>query len=287
MGKGVGWEWALGLALGIVIGWLGHRRSLLSLSGVVVVATTSALGFGTGGWVWGTLFLVVFVSSGLLSRYQAGYKQARVERPLGAAARDWAGVLAGTIWATALARLHWVAPGAPGIFAGFLGALAATNADIWATELGMLSSQMPRLITTKRPVVAGTPGAVSTLGIMAAVAGAWLVGFVGLLLVVIRAQFRDVPWDRAQLWLPVAVTAGGLAGSLVDSFLGAAAQGIYYCDRCETETDQRVHRCGEKARQVRGWAWLSNDGVDLVSSIVGASVAAGVVSWLAQTSVWW
>jgi len=287
MGRVVGWECGLGLGLGIVIGWVGYRRGLLSLSGTVGLAFTSLLGFGAGGWVWGGLFWVVFISSGLWLRFRRSHKDALVDGSSETVARDWSQILAGTGWATALALLHLLAPGVAGIFAAFLGALATTNADIWATELGMLSPRAPRVITTRRPATAGTAGAISTLGTVASLAGAWLVGFMGLLLVTIRAQSRDMVWDRALVWLPVAATAGGMAGSLVDSFLGATAQGIYYCERCETETDQRVHSCGEIAQQVRGWAWLTNNEIDLVSSIVGAAVATGSLSWLAETRMWW
>ena len=284
MGKGAGWESGLGLGLGLLIGWLGYRRGLLSRSGITAITVASVLGFSTGGWVWGGLFLIVFVSSGLWSCYRSA-KGSVAERSRGTVRRDWSQVVAGTGWAAVLALLHLLAPGVTGTFAAFVGALATTNADVWSTELGMLSSRAPRVITSRRPVAAGTPGAVSTLGIVAALAGAWLVGLMGLLFVVIQAWSRDVAWDRALLWLPIAATAGGTVGSLVDSLLGATAQGIYYCDRCETETDQRVHSCGKVARQVRGWAWLTNDGIDLVSSIVGAAVAAGVLSSLAQTGV--
>lgn len=287
MGRGVAWECGLGLGLGIVIGWLGYRRGLLSLSGIVGLAFTSLLGFSAGGWVWGSLFWVVFVSSGLWLRFRRSHKDALLDGTSETVARDWLRIVAGTGWASALALLHLLAPGVAGVFAAFLGALATTNADIWATELGMLSPRAPRLVITRRRVAAGTPGAISTLGTVASLAGAWLVGFMALLLVMIQAQSRDMVWDRALVWLPVAATAGGMAGSLVDSFLGATAQGIYYCEGCKTETDQRVHSCGEVARQVRGWAWLTNDGIDLVSSIVGAAVAAGSLSWLAETRMWW
>jgi len=287
MTEGAAWESALGLGLGILVGWLGYHRNLLSLSGAVAVALTSGLGFAIGGWVWGSLFLVVLITSGLWSCYRRTYKEAVAERFGGIAGRGWSRIMAGTGWATALVLLHLLAPGEVSVFAAFLGSLATTNADIWATELGMLSSGRPRLVTTRRPMAAGTPGAVSTLGIVAALAGAWLVGFVGLLLVVIRAWSRDLPYDRVLLWLPVAATSGGVVGCLVDSFLGASAQGIYYCERCKTETDQRIHSCGEATKQVRGWAWLTNDGIDLVSSIVGAAVAAGVLSSLAEVGTWW
>jgi len=287
MGRAVGWEWGLGLGLGAAIGWLGQRGGLLSRGGMVGVAAVVALGFGAGGWVWGVLLLVVMVSSGLWSRYRGAYKATLVERASGSTARDCSGVLAGMGWAAVLTLLHLLAPGVAGVFAAFLGALATTNADVWATELGLLSSPRPRLITTGRPVPQGTSGAVSILGIVAALAGSWLVGFMGLFLVAIRAQFRDLTWDRSQLWLPLAAASGGMVGNLVDSLLGAAAQGIYYCEHCDAETDQRVHSCGRQARQVRGWAWLTSDGVDLVSSIVGAAAAAGVAASLAQTSIWW
>lgn len=287
MGRGVAWECGLGLGLGIVIGWLGYRRGLLSLSGTVGLAFTSLLGFSAGGWVWGSLFWVVFVSSGLWLRFRRSHKDALLDGTSETVARDWLRIVAGTGWASALALLHLLAPGVAGILAAFLGALATTNADIWATELGMLSPRAPRLVITRRRVAAGTPGAISTLGTVASLAGAWLVGFMALLFVMIQTQSRDMVWDRALVWLPVAATAGGMAGSLVDSFLGATAQGIYYCEGCKTETDQSVHSCGEVARQVRGWAWLTNDGIDLVSSIVGAAVAAGSLSWLAETRMWW
>jgi len=48
-------------------------------------------------------------------------------------------------------------------FAAFIGALATVTADTWATELGLLSKEPPRLITTWQSAHKGESGAVSPL----------------------------------------------------------------------------------------------------------------------------
>ena len=158
----------------------------------------------------------------------------------------------------------------PGLGVAFAGALAAANADTWATELGVLSQTRPRLVTTGRPVEAGTNGAVSPLGTGAALAGA---GFIGLLAAAF-SLFQTTLTPALVLFL--AASLGGFCGALVDSLLGATIQQIYYCDYCRQETEQRTHRCGRLARSVRGWPWLDNDGVNFLSAGVGALIAVGI-----------
>jgi uncharacterized membrane protein len=82
-------------------------------------------------------------------------------------------------------------------------------------------------------------------------------------------------WAAAGVLL-LAATAGGLAGSLFDSLLGATLQAIYWCDACQKETEREVHRCGTDTRLLRGWSWLGNDLVNFLASIMGALVAAGI-----------
>ena len=71
--------------------------------------------------------------------------------------------------------------------AAALGALAASAADTWATEIGSLATRPPRSILTLRPVPAGTSGGVNLLGMLAMVAGATFVAAGG------RALAIDVP----------------------------------------------------------------------------------------------
>ena len=72
---------------------------------------------------------------------------------------------------------------------------------------------------------------------------------------------------------PGAVFIGGLAGSLADSLAGATVQERRWCNACERFTERRVHSCGNATRVVGGIAGVRNDFVNVVCTIVGASVA--------------
>ncbi|NCC32693.1 MAG: DUF92 domain-containing protein, partial [Chloroflexia bacterium] len=61
-------------------------------------------------------------------------------------------------------------------------------------------------------------------------------------------------------------------GALIDSLMGATVQAIYaYPDGRETE--RRVARDGRPTTFLRGWQWLNNDMVNLISSVAGALLA--------------
>ena len=277
----------LGVALGTVTSWLGHRSGFLSSSGVAAVLVVSVLIFLSGGWVWGVVSLVFLASTSLWSRLRVAYKRNVSDGFNGDSARNWDQVLARLGWSVGLALFHVLASKSTGVFIAFVGAVAAANADAWATELGVLSRQPPRLITTRRPVSAGTPGGLSVMGIVAALGASWFIGFVGLLLTTAKAWLDKVEWDSALLWLPPAAMIGGIAASLIDSLLGATAQGIYYCEHCDKRTEKRIHECGQVAQQIRGWSWLTNDGINFVGSVVGAAATLGAVTWLAQIGRRW
>ncbi len=73
--------------------------------------------------------------------------------------------------------------------------------------------------------------------------------------------------------LPLIALSSGLSGSLLDSYLGATVQAMYYCPHCHKETERRVHSCGTATQLLRGLPWLDNDGVNFLTTVAGGCVA--------------
>ncbi len=139
------------------------------------------------------------------------------------------------------------------------GALAASNADTWATEVGTLAGADPVSIISWQRVPPGTSGGISLIGTAGGVCGALFIGAV--------AAFANWPVPFT------AVALGGLAGTLADSLIGATLQARRWCDVCSKFTERLVHSCGTKARQTGGLAGLDNDAVNSVCSGLGALIA--------------
>jgi uncharacterized protein (TIGR00297 family) len=260
------------------MGGLGYWRHALTVGGWVGAIVVGTLIFGIGGWQWGLLLVTFFVSSSWLSHYRKVDKEAVAEKFSKGSRRDMGQVLANGGLGAVLAVVYAGYPD-PLLFAAFLGAMSTVNADTWATELGILSGVPPRLITTGRQVLPGTSGGVTRLGTWAAVAGALLIGTVATATAQIESLISGDGWSLKVISFPLIAVAGGLAGSFFDSLLGATVQGIYYCNHCDKETENPVHRCGQPARPLRGWLWLNNDVVNFFSSLIGGLVTA-TLAWL-------
>ena len=67
-----------------------------------------------------------------------------------------------------------------------------------------------------------------------------------------------------------------LKGSFFDSLLGATVQAMYYCPDCDMETERPMHRCGTKAKTLRGISWINNDTVNFLATLFGGIVAMGM-----------
>jgi uncharacterized protein (TIGR00297 family) len=264
----------LGVVLGATMAAGGYWKQALSRSGAAAAAIVGAVVFGLGGWAWGLLLVAFFVSSSLLSYFNpAGKAAVAAEKFDKGSRRDWAQVAANGGWVTLLALLMWQQPG-PGLYAAMVGALATVTADTWATEIGTLSRQPPRLVTTGREVPPGTSGGITVLGTVASLAGSLFIGMLSYTL----ATLGGAPLLAINpLWLPLVAMVGGVGGAFTDSLLGATVQRLYYCPRCNTETERVMHRCGTVTHPLRGWRWMDNDMVNFLSSVAGSVLAL----WLA------
>jgi uncharacterized protein (TIGR00297 family) len=261
----------IGFASAILVSVAAWRMDSLSTSGALAAALTGGLIFGLGGLPWAVTLLVFFITSSLLSKTFRQKKVAITEKFEKGSQRDWGQVLANGGFGTLLVlysclfsdpAMMWFT------YATFAGTMAAVNADTWATELGMLNPRPPRLITNGKVVEAGTSGAISFYGSLATLAGAATIGLASA-----AFSLHYIPW---LLW--IAVTLGGICGSLFDSLLGASIQAIYRCPHCDKDTERHPrHLCGTETVQIRGWRWLNNDMVNFLASIVGGVTAIGIL----------
>jgi len=244
---------------------LAYRAATLTGSGAVAAWLVGVTVLYGTGWEGGAVLAAFFVSSNLVSRGapppsgldpksdRRDHRQVLANGGVGAAA-----ALLG-LWDPQLGL--WL----------LTSALAAAAADTWATAVGARSSLPPRLIVDGRVVPPGTSGGITPLGCAGGAAGALLVAATGA-----------VGVGKTAL-LPVAALVG-FGGMLLDSVLGALAQGRFRCAACGERSEWRVHRCGRPTTREGGLAWLDNDGVNLTAG-VGSAFAAGVAwVWLCPCS---
>lgn len=258
----------LSLALSGGIGWLAWKRRSLTRGGALGAVATGTGIVSLGGWSWGLALISFFVSSTLLSHFREAEKERVANDKFSKGSqRDLAQVAANG----GLASLYAVAAGATNsaaaretLEAGFVGALATATADTWATELGVLSSAQPRLLTTGQTVEPGTSGGITPLGSLASALGACFLGC---------AFWCARGLRRSLAALPLIALISGLAGSICDSLLGATVQAMYVCPACQCETERRVHSCGTPTRLVRGLPWCNNDVVNFFATLAGSGTA--------------
>lgn len=256
---------ALGLVASIAVAGGAWRWRALTPAGALAAALLGTVAVGAG-WSWGAILVAYFVASSALSRFRAGAKEARTQDRLEKSGpRDAQQVLAngGVFFAAAIG--YWIDPSALWQALG-AGALAASAADTWATELGTLARSEPRSVLGFHPVPAGTSGGVTALGLAASVAGA---GFVAATALAAR-------WPH---YAVVAALVGGVLGSLIDSVVGAGLQARRHCPQCDTMTERARHGCGTTTDVVGGVEWLDNDAVNLIATFCGALVGAAAATF--------
>jgi uncharacterized protein (TIGR00297 family) len=241
-----------------VIVALALWRGSLSLSGGIGAFLIGIAIFGFGGWVWGVLLGIFFISSTLLSHFKEEAKKAVSEKFDKGHKRDMGQVFANGGAGALLAIGSFFTP-SPIWFILFIGAMATVTADTWATELGTLNSTPPRLITTGQIVEVGTSGGITLYGTAVSLLGGLIIGLVAGLL-------TPSGWQMTMLIGGV----GGISGSLLDSLLGATVQAVYYSDLEFKETEKKLNSQGQPNRLLRGFNWMTNDLVNFTASLGGA-----------------
>lgn len=243
------WLQALLINTGLIA--IAQRAPLLTSAGWVhagVLGTVLLGGIGWSGW----LAVVAYLSLGSLVT-KLGWKQ-KQQRGL-AEGRDgargpenvWGSAATGAILALLIGA--GVEPRSV-LLIGFAASFSAKLADTFGSEIGKRWGRTTVLITTMKPVPAGTDGAISLEGTLASAVGS-------VLMTLVMVAFQVV--DPGFPLLLVAVI--GLLATLAESVLGALAQ-------------QRV-------------PWLTNELVNGLQTALAAVLAIAVAATvhLAQPNV--
>jgi uncharacterized membrane protein len=158
---------------------------------------------------------------------------------------------------------------------GIVAQYAAVAADTFSSELGILSNGQPFMVTAPwKKVPKGTNGGVTVDGLLYGALGGLLLTIVASLALYFAPPHRVID-SRTALLLVVA----GLAGSVIDSILGALLQATVV-DKgtgkvVEGAGGQRVKVLEGGSRAQLGIDLLTNNGVNFVMAALASVLAMG------------
>ncbi len=230
-------HWLLALLINGALIAAAQRLPLLTRAGWVHAGVLGTLLLGSLGWSgWWAVVLYLALGSvvtrlGFRRKQEQGLAEAR------GGCRGPENVWGSAATGAALAVLT-VLPSAPVLLLklGFAASFAAKLADTCGSEIGKRWGRTTVLITSLRPVPAGTEGAISLEGTLASLIGSALMALVMLQLGLLDGWG---PWCL--------VTAVGLVATLLESLIGAGLQ-----QRCR---------------------WLSNELVNALQTVIAAVLA--------------
>lgn len=238
---------------------LAWRLRLLTGPGATIMGLMGLTILLVAGWLWLIPVLAFFLTASLLGHLPNAERDEPEMRTawqvLANGAAAWGAVVLllrenGATWHTTDSLVIYV------------GAVAAANADTWATELGLRLGGPPRDIVSGRTLAPGASGGITGVGTVSAALGAL---FIASLL----------PWVDTVYsgnWAVIGYIAlAGWLGAMADSLLGSIAQLRYRCRVCGEETEKSEH-CGTAASPRRGF--LTNNQVNWVCTAIG-----GLSSW--------
>jgi uncharacterized protein (TIGR00297 family) len=245
------------LSANVLFGAYTYRRRSLTLAGSVSATVLGAVIFATTGLYGWLLLLTFFFTSTFLTRVSRRFSKGPDGIVKKGGCRDAMQVFANG-GPSGIAALMFSITENHLFLIMFGAALAESAADTWASEVGVMSSRPPVLITTFKPVVPGLSGGVSILGTSAGLIGSFLIGWVWW----ISFEKGD---NNANL-SAFLVALAGFVGSIIDSILGATVQAHYWDPERNQLTENEV-RNGQRLALVRGIRFVDNDIVNLTSNV--------------------
>ncbi|MFN1834323.1 TIGR00297 family protein [Balneola sp. MJW-20] len=199
----------LAISFALILSYTSFVFNWLTLDGAAAASVFGTLAYGLGGNTGAAVVLIFFISGSLLSKDMVGREGFLDEKFRRNGKQVWCNGFWFAIWI-----IVWYATGSMIFLVAGVAAMAAANADTWATEIGGNRIKgATRLISNWKKVEPGTDGGISLEGTIASLVGS----------VIIAAAFWIFNQQAGIAELTVIIISG-VAGSLADSYFGARLQ---------------------------------------------------------------
>ncbi|MFN3402629.1 MAG: DUF92 domain-containing protein [Cytophagaceae bacterium] len=232
-----------------------YRKKSVSGSGLGAMLIVSSIFI----WLWLIPQLVIlflmFASSSLLTMYKKEHKQEINEIVEKKGPRDYIQAICNLGVAFLLGLIYYL-NNSEAILVAFCSAVAAANGDSWASEIGGLSKEKPVMITNLKPVEKGISGGITLIGTFGGVAGSLFIAAFSIMLL----------QNIASLQTFLIITFAGVVGLLFDSYIGALFQSAF-----KDSEGKIIEYSPCRERPVKGFAWINNDMVNLLTTIFAAA----------------
>ena len=260
------YSFVIGLILTSLIVLITWKTKMLTDSGALAAEVSATAFYTFGGFSMWALLMLFFVSASVVGKIKNRLRPDEIDNVTAkTGARDAVQVIANSLPSLVLILL-WRIFDDPAFAIGAIGAIAASNADTWASEIGSLSSKQPISITKLKPVEKGLSGGVTLLGTAASLGGSIFIALCALGLYI-----NIMGLNLNVLFGFLIVIIIGFIGALIDSIIGDKFQAKYKCNVCLDFTEKRRHH-NLSTDLVAGIRWIDNDMVNLLSGFFAASL---------------
>lgn len=250
---------ATGFLLSLLIALIAFKRRSLDISGVIAAVIFATMIYVFGGiWIW-SLLMIFFISSSILTKINKKIRHLPMD--VEKKGRNYVQVIANAGVATIFSFLFYVFQEHIYLVAA-AAAIAASNADTWASEIGTLSKGNNYNILTFKVMEKGLSGAVTVLGFAASILGAL---FIGLFFVAFDAFVEGFDLIST-LTNGFIISFGGFMGALIDSVFGALFQAKYKDEKTGKLFENKKFANGSFVL-VSGFALITNDVVNILSAL--------------------
>lgn len=200
------------IGLNVVAAVFGYRARTVSVSGALAGALIGVIIYACAGWRGWLLLFATFAAATISSRLGLRRKTLLGIAEERGGRRGAGNAIANTGVAAAAALLALLSYAHDAALVAFVAALAAGGSDTVASEIGKAWGRRTVLVTALRAVPPGTSGAISLEGSVAGLAGAAMLGALGV-------SLQLAPGSA----LP-AIVGGAVAGSIAESVMGATLE---------------------------------------------------------------